>query len=77
MPAVLGLAVGGSVLARRFDIHVGRRSLRPLNTSTVIADPGERKSAVFREMTAPLTAYEIEQAELMASDIDRTGRTNY
>ena len=24
---------------------------------------------MFREMTAPLTAYEIEQAELMASDI--------
>src|SRR5262249_29991025 len=67
LPALLGLAVVALALAKRVEVQVRRGCGEPLNLYVVISlPPGEGKSPVFKDATAPVHAYERERAAAMA-----------
>ncbi len=80
LPAMLALAVAGAALAKRIEVHVRGDHVEPVNLFVAVAmEPGERKSAVFRVVSAPLAEYEREENERLAPVIaqnqnDRTIR---
>ena len=68
LPAMLGLTVLATACAKRVKIQVKSGYTEPLNLFTVTAlPPGNRKSAVFREMDLPLRDHE----RALASDARR------
>ena len=73
MPALLALAVAGASLAERVVVHVRGDHYEPVNIFTaVVLPPAERKSAVFRAVSAPLVAYEQREAARLAPEIERS-----
>lgn len=71
LPALLGLGVAGAALAKRIEVHVRADHREPVNLYVAVAlESGERKSAVFRQVTAPLVEYEREVNERLAPEID-------
>ena len=72
LPAMLALAVAGAALAKRCEVQVRPDWWEPVNLFVVVAmEPGERKSAVFREVTTPLAAFERDECERLAPEIER------
>jgi hypothetical protein len=63
----LALALAGAALAGRVRVRIRDDWVEPANIFTVTSlPPGERKSAVFSDATAPLVQYEREERERMA-----------
>jgi hypothetical protein len=70
LPAMLALSVVAAACARRVEVAVKPGYAEPVNVSTVVAlAPGNRKSAVFTDVTEPLTAFEQAQATLLKPQI--------
>ena len=70
LPAMLGLAVGGAALAKRVEVHVRGDHIEPVNLYVAVAmEPGERKSQVFRVVSAPLVEFERKENERLAPTI--------
>jgi hypothetical protein len=62
----LALSLAGAALAGKARVRVRDGWTEPANVFTVVAlPPGERKSAVFSDATAPLVQYEREERERM------------
>ncbi|HEY7065856.1 MAG TPA: bifunctional DNA primase/polymerase [Chloroflexota bacterium] len=71
LPAMMALAVVAAACARRVEVCVRPGWSEPLNVFTVTTlGPGNRKSAVVREATAPLEAWEQQATEQLAISID-------
>jgi hypothetical protein len=67
LPAMMALAVVAAACARRVEVRVRPGWTEPLNLFTVTTlGPGNRKSAVVREATAPLEAWEHEATQRLA-----------
>ncbi|WP_334110558.1 YfjI family protein [Thermodesulfitimonas autotrophica] len=72
LAGMLALAVCAAAGAKKCEVLVRPGWREPLNLFVVVAlPPGNRKSAVFRDMTAPLLAFEREQAQTLAPEIAR------
>lgn len=72
LPVMLALAVFGASLAKRCVVQVRPDWSEPLNLFVVIVmEPGERKSAVFREITAPFASFERDECDKTAPAIER------
>jgi len=70
LPGLLALAVCSSLLARRVEVEARPGWREPVNIYVaVLLDPGNRKSAVFREATAPLAELERLLAQQEAAEI--------
>ena len=70
MAATIAVGEMASCLQGKYVIEPKPGYREPLNMFTmIIASPGERKSSVLNEMTAPLYAYEKEMNEKMAEAI--------
>jgi len=68
----LVLAVGGAALAKRIEVHVLPDWTEPVNIFVVVVmESGERKSAVFRIVVAPLIEFEQEENERLAPLIEQ------
>ena len=67
LAAMLVLAVLAAACAKRFIVRVTQDWFEPVNlfTATALA-PGERKSAVFRHVTAPMTEFEATEIARLA-----------
>ncbi|MBI1799987.1 MAG: DUF3987 domain-containing protein [Candidatus Eisenbacteria bacterium] len=66
LPAMLGISVLSASLAGKIRVLVDEGYEEPVNTFTVtVLPPGNRKSGVFRDMTAPIEAFEKETAAVM------------
>ena len=64
---MLTLAVLATATAKRLEVHVRDGWNEPTNVFTVgCLPPGERKSAVFRAVTAPVEAFERDETALLA-----------
>lgn len=69
-PGMLALSVLATAGARKFEIEIKDGWVEPVNLFTVSAlPPGSRKSATFKDMTAPILAYQTEMRKLKESDI--------
>lgn len=76
LPAMFALAVLGCCCQKKFIVRPEQGYFEPVNIWTVTAlDPGNRKSAVMRVMTAPLLEWEREQAEALGPEIKRATST--
>jgi hypothetical protein len=74
LAALLAIAVCSAGLAGKFRVMIRPGWSEPLNLFTVVALlPGERKSAVFADATAPVFAYERDEQERMAPVIAELG----
>jgi hypothetical protein len=72
LPALLALAVSGAALAKRVEVHVRGDHYEPVNVFVVVAmEPSERKSAVFRAVSAPLVEFEREEMERLGPEVER------
>lgn len=72
LAGMLALAVCAAAGAKKAEVLVRPGWREPLNLFVVVAlPPGNRKSAVFRDMTAPLLAFEREQGQTLAPEIAR------
>ncbi|MGB2986941.1 MAG: YfjI family protein [Phycisphaerae bacterium] len=72
LPALLGLAVAGTALAKRIEVYGGGDWYDPINLFVAVAmESGERKSAVFRAVSAPIAEYERRETERLAPAIER------
>lgn len=72
LAGMLALAVCAAAVAKKVEVLVRLGWQEPLNLFVAVAlPPGNRKSAVFSDMTAPLQSYEREQAEAQAAEIAR------
>jgi len=72
LPAMLVLSVGGASLAKRVVINVRGDHWEPVNLFTVVAlPPANRKSGVFRNVTEPLTYFEIQEAKRLKTIIEQ------
>jgi replicative DNA helicase len=61
LAAMLGLAIIGAACSRRLEVESRNGHVEPLNVYTLVVLPsGNRKTAVFRQMSAPLEAFERE-----------------
>lgn len=70
LAAMLGLAAMAVAVARKAEIEIKPGWREPLNLYvTVVMHSGSRKSAVFREVVAPIEAEEARAAALAAFDI--------
>ncbi|WP_231372045.1 MULTISPECIES: YfjI family protein [unclassified Thioalkalivibrio] len=70
LPAALVLAVCSAAAARRLRVRVGPDYFEPTNLWFVAAlNPGNRKSAVQSAATAPLLAWERDQAAVIGPEI--------
>ncbi len=68
----LALAVGGTALAKRIEVHVIPDWTEPVNLFVVVVmESGERKSAVFRVVLTPVVEYEEEENERLAPLIEQ------
>jgi hypothetical protein len=66
----LTLAIAGAALARRVRVRIRGNWTEPANLFTTIAlPPGERKSAVFSDATAPVLEHERAEQESAATGI--------
>ena len=75
LAAMLSLAVCAASCAKKVEIRASPDWIEPVNIFTVVAlPPGNRKSAVFRDMTAPITDFEADEVE--ASKITIAERQN-
>ena len=64
MPAMLALSCVSLAIARAVEVQLGPDWLQPSPVWTcIIAEPGERKSAVFKELTAPFFIFQKERDE--------------
>ena len=64
LPAMLALSTLAAAVAGKVRLRVKEGYSEPLNVYTVTAlPPGNRKSAVFADMTAPLSAWEEQEAQ--------------
>lgn len=64
LPAVVALAALSACVAKKVEIEVRAGWREPLNTYWLVAlEPGNRKSAVFRDAVEPLLRYERALAE--------------
>ncbi|PLS79150.1 MAG: hypothetical protein CYG59_14710, partial [Chloroflexi bacterium] len=64
LAAMLAIAVLATACATKFRVRVKEGWTEPTNIFTVTAlPPGSRKSGVFRDMIAPLVAYEREEMQ--------------
>ena len=64
LAAMLIMAVCSAACAKTVQVNVTNDWFEPVNLYTVIAlPPGNRKSAVFRDMTRPIVEFEAEQLE--------------
>lgn len=76
LPAMLMLATAAVPLAKRVRIVLNTEWSEPTNLYTaVVLPPGSRKSAAFSVVTAPLEAWEKQQAELAAEAIANAKQT--
>lgn len=67
---MLALSVIATAGQKKAQVQVGRDWSEPLNVWTVsVLPPGERKSAVCREMTEPLSKHEADEAERLGPSI--------
>jgi len=72
LPALLGLAVGGAALAKRIEVHARGDWREPVNLFVAVAmESGERKSAVFRTVSAPIAHYEQRETERLAPILEQ------
>lgn len=70
LAAMLALAVCAAACAKRLEIRLKDGWIEPLNLFTITVLPsGNRKSAVFRHLTAPLEEYEAAEAVRLAPAI--------
>jgi hypothetical protein len=70
LSAMLALATAGAALARKYRVLARPGWSQPLNLYAVVAlPPGNRKSAVFREVTEPAAVFEREEAERLRTAI--------
>ncbi|MEP7028433.1 MAG: YfjI family protein [Candidatus Eisenbacteria bacterium] len=70
LTALLALSVCGFACSKKAIVEVKAGYVEPLNIFTVIAlAPGNRKSAVFRDATAPLDEAEREEAARLAPEV--------
>jgi len=70
LPGLLALAVCSSLLARRVEVEPRPGWREPVNIYiAILLDPGNRKSAVFREAIAPLEELEKHLAQQEAAEI--------
>ena len=68
--ALVVLAVLGTTVAKRGVIRINGGWREPLNLYTVpVLGPGNRKTEVFREATAPLTEFQAEEELRLARDV--------
>ena len=66
LAAMLALSICSAAAARLLEVEVRPGWLEPINLYTTCAmEPGNRKSAVFADATAPLRAYERDAVEQM------------
>lgn len=71
LPAMLMLAVGGACMANKYEVQVAPDWSEPCNLYVcTVLPPANRKSAVFKAVTAPLLRAEQEQRERLAPQID-------
>lgn len=64
LAAMLALGCCSAALAGKYDVEVEPGYIEPINIFALVAlPPGERKSAVFKSVFAPLKEYEELQAE--------------
>ncbi|MCH8852696.1 MAG: DUF3987 domain-containing protein [Planctomycetes bacterium] len=72
LPALLALAVGGAALAKRIEVHVQGDWREPVNLFVAVGmESGERKSAVYRCVSAPLVEFEHEELERLGPEIEQ------
>ncbi|MCE9616485.1 MAG: DUF3987 domain-containing protein [Lentisphaerae bacterium] len=72
LPAVLALSAAAIACARRYKVEIGLTHSEPANLYTLtLLEPGERKSAVFRDMLAPVDECERMLREAAAPEICR------
>lgn len=70
LPGMLALSALGTAIAKKVKVEVRPGWEEPVNLYVVVALlPGERKSAVFRKMTAPLERLERELVDHALPDI--------
>jgi hypothetical protein len=70
MAAVLVLTVTAAALARRFEVQIRPGWREPTNLYSATAmESGERKSAVFRDATAPVGDHERDECERLGPEI--------
>lgn len=70
--SLLALAVAGTALAKRVEVLARPDWREPVNLFCVVAMPsGERKSALFRSVIAPLADFEREENERLAPLIEK------
>lgn len=63
LPTMAVLAVVAACLAKRYEVELAPGYAEPLNLWTMVAlPPGNRKSAVVKAATAPIVAWQHEQA---------------
>jgi hypothetical protein len=73
LSALVVLAVLATAAAKRAVVEVRDGWREPLNLFTlVVLGPGNRKSAVFRECTEPLTDFEEAEGRRLESEVKRT-----
>lgn len=72
LSAMLVLAVLGTCLAKKVEIELRPGWREPVNLWTIISlPPGNRKSAVFRDVTNPILEWEREERNRIMPDIKR------
>ena len=70
MTSVLMLSVLSAALSGKYVVHPGSSQFENLNLYTlIIADPSERKSPIFKQVVAPLFAWERRENERRAPEI--------
>jgi hypothetical protein len=71
LAAMLCLAVLAAALAKKVEVAVKEDYVEPVNLFTITAlPPGNRKSAVFAEVMAPLTDFEENQIKQMKGTVE-------
>ncbi len=70
LAALLSLAVLAAASAKKAEVEVADGYVEPLNIYTAIAlPPGNRKSAVFRDVAGPLLEFEAQETERLQTEV--------
>ena len=70
LAAMVVLSTLAAACAKKVEILVKQGWVQPVNLFTLtVLPPGNRKSAVFRDCTEPLTAFEVAEATRMWPEI--------
>ncbi len=73
LPAMLGMTVLASCLAKKYEVEVRSGWVEPLNLYSVTALPsGNRKSPVYRDATKPLQEFERDLEQQAVAGIERS-----